>query len=152
MYLDPHGPVVSATDLTRFLACPHVTELDLAALRGQLVAPAGEDELLKVLFARGLEHEHKVVAGLRRDGVDVVDIDPDDDPLLRTREAMLRGAAVIYQATFFDGRWRGHADFLLRRGDRPGRCGLVLRRRRHQAGAAVEGGRPAADVGIRRSG
>ena len=27
---------------------------------------------------------------------------------------MRAGADVIYQATFFDGRWRGHADFLLR--------------------------------------
>ena len=27
---------------------------------------------------------------------------------------MRRGTEVIYQATFFDGRWRGHADFLLR--------------------------------------
>ncbi len=27
---------------------------------------------------------------------------------------MQQGADVIYQATFFDGRWRGHADFLLK--------------------------------------
>ena len=27
---------------------------------------------------------------------------------------MRKGVDVIYQATFFDGRWRGHADFLLR--------------------------------------
>ncbi|MFI5226982.1 MAG: TM0106 family RecB-like putative nuclease [Candidatus Limnocylindrales bacterium] len=31
-----------------------------------------------------------------------------------TLDAMRRGVEVIYQATFFDGRWRGHADFLLR--------------------------------------
>ena len=34
-----------------------------------------------------------------------------------TIEAMASGADVIYQATFFDGTWRGHADFLLRRDD-----------------------------------
>ena len=28
---------------------------------------------------------------------------------------MRAGADVVYQATFFDGTWRGHADFLLRR-------------------------------------
>src|SRR4029450_3968304 len=28
-----------------------------------------------------------------------------------------------FQATFFDGRWRGHADFLLRRDDRPSDLG-----------------------------
>ena len=38
---------------------------------------------------------------------------------------MARGADVIYQATFFDGTFRGHADFLLRvdAADRPSRCG-----------------------------
>ena len=36
----------------------------------------------------------------------------------RTLDAMRGGADVIFQATFFDGRWRGHADFLFRV-DRP---------------------------------
>ena len=38
---------------------------------------------------------------------------------------MAAGADVIYQATFFDGTWRGHADFLLRIDDptRPSRFG-----------------------------
>ena len=36
-----------------------------------------------------------------------------------TLEAMRDGADVIFQATFFDGRWRGHADFLFKRPDRP---------------------------------
>src|SRR3954451_3900039 len=42
-----------------------------------------------------------------------------------TIEAMAAGADVIYQATFFDGTFRGHADFLLRveAPDRPSRWG-----------------------------
>ncbi len=36
-----------------------------------------------------------------------------------TLDAMRDGADVIFQATFFDGRWRGHADFLFKRPDRP---------------------------------
>ena len=36
-----------------------------------------------------------------------------------TLDAMRSGADVIFQATFFDGRWRGHADFLFKRPDRP---------------------------------
>jgi uncharacterized protein len=40
-----------------------------------------------------------------------------------TAAAMRSGADVIFQATFFDGRWRGHADFLLRREDRPSDLG-----------------------------
>ena len=34
---------------------------------------------------------------------------------------MRAGADVVYQATFFDGTWRGHADFLLRRATSPTR-------------------------------
>src|SRR3954463_12660923 len=37
-----------------------------------------------------------------------------------TIRAMHGGADVVYQATFFDGTWRGHADFLLRRDHEPG--------------------------------
>ncbi len=42
-----------------------------------------------------------------------------------TIEAMAAGTDVIYQATFFDGTFRGHADFLLRvdAPDRPSRWG-----------------------------
>ena len=51
-----------------------------------------------------------------------------------TTPAMRAGADVIYQATFFDGRWRGHADFLLRvERPQPGPRGMELRGRRHQA-------------------
>ena len=32
---------------------------------------------------------------------------------------------MIFQATFFDGRWRGHPDFLVRRDDRPSDLGDV---------------------------
>ena len=38
----------------------------------------------------------------------------------QTLTAMRAGADVVYQATFFDGTWRGHADFLLRRDHEPG--------------------------------
>src|SRR5262249_58297172 len=42
-----------------------------------------------------------------------------------TAEAMAEGLDVVYQATFFDGAWRGHADFLSRvdSPDRPSRFG-----------------------------
>ncbi len=36
------------------------------------------------------------------------------DAARRTTEAMQAGAEVIYQGTFFDGRFRGHSDFLER--------------------------------------
>ena len=63
------------------------------------------------------------------------------------------GADVIYQATFFDGRWLGYADFLLQRGGRRASIGLVdgIRGRGHEARASRQGGRRAPDLLVRRS-
>ena len=122
--------IVSATDLTRFLACRHLTSLDLAVALGERPQPERADEALEVLFRRGLEHERAYLERLRGSGLDVVEIalEGNDRRTLEraeraTADAMAGGADVIYQATFFDGCWRGHADFLLKRTDRPGRWG-----------------------------
>ncbi|MDT4908875.1 MAG: hypothetical protein QOI69_2116 [Pseudonocardiales bacterium] len=129
MYKSDDMLFVSPTDLTKYLACRHLTHLDLAVARGELTPPAkGTDEMLEVLFTKGNEHEHRYLQSLRDRGRVVVEIaHPKGDAAalraaeLATENAMAARADVIYQATFFDGRWRGHADFLLRRDDRPGR-------------------------------
>ena len=66
---------------------------------------------------------------------------------------MAAGADVIYQATFFDGTWRGHADFLLRvdDADAPVALGPVpLRGRRHEARPPRQGQRGPPDLLVRR--
>ncbi len=69
-----------------------------------------------------------------------------------TVAAMESGADVVFQATFFDGRWRGHADFLVRNDERPSGLGVVeLRHRRHEARAPGQGGGDHPDVRLRRS-
>jgi len=124
--------LVSATDLTRFLACRHLTRLDLEVARGERRAPVEADDGLEVLRRRGLAHEAAYVAALRDRGLRVVEITAADRihgrAALRAAEeatvaAMADGADVVYQATLVDGAWRGHADLLLRRPDRPGRWG-----------------------------
>jgi uncharacterized protein len=121
--------VVSPTDLTKFLACRHLTALDQAVALGERPPPPGGGEALEVLFRRGIAHEQAYLDRLRGDGRRVVAI--DTEPARRgpaglreaeaaTVAAMAAGADVVYQGTFFDGVWRGHADFLLRRDDRPG--------------------------------
>jgi predicted RecB family nuclease len=120
---------VSPTDLTKYLACRHATRLDLAVARGKLQRPEqGTDEMLESLFARGMEHERNYLQILRERGLSIVELPQPErdaaslrDAEMRTEAAMASGAEVIYQATFFDGKWRGHADFLIRRSDRPGR-------------------------------
>lgn len=120
--------VLSATDITRHVACPHITTLDLDVAEGRLEAPpAGADAQLELIFSRGRAHEAAYLEQLRRNRPRVVEI-PQEGRTLADRErltveAMRSGADVVYQATLFDGAWVGFADFLLRNDERPSRLG-----------------------------
>ena len=120
--------VLSPTDLTKHVACPHITTLDLLALD----TPAAElgatdpDDALNLVFAKGLEHEADYLQALRDRGLSVVEIEgfgrDREAAEAATLQAMRDGVDVVYQATLFDGQWVGHADFLLRT-DRPSLLG-----------------------------
>ena len=110
--------MVSAHDVNNYIACEHLTTLDLKALRGELERPterAGEAELLAKL---GDEHERSYLRRLLADWRQVTTIErgPGRDGVARaaaeTEAAMARGDEVIYQATFFDGVGLGYADFV----------------------------------------
>jgi uncharacterized protein len=132
MQLVDGKPVFAATDLVGYLACEHLAGLELAALAGLVEKPVRLDPEMDLIAKRGLEHERRYLAGLEAEGRRVTLIEeyaapPDRGARLRaaaaaTEEAMRRGADAIYQATFFDGRWLGLADFLLRVG-RPSSLG-----------------------------
>jgi predicted RecB family nuclease len=115
--------VVSPTDLAKFLACRHLTTLDLAVADGRRGKPwVRPDELLQLLFAKGTEHETRVLEAMGADSEVVVIDGPLPEAVAATQAAIARGAERIYQAAFLhDGR-RGHADFLIRT-DRPSRLG-----------------------------
>src|SRR6202521_3113401 len=121
--------IVSPSDLTGFLECEHLTQQELAAARGEIGPPERKDPELEVLTRRGLEHEARQLAELRASHRRVVEfpcpegtIDGLTQAHAQTVPAMQEGADVIYQGTFFDGRWRCHPDFLLRL-DRPSKLG-----------------------------
>lgn len=117
-------PVYAATDLVGFLACTHRLALERAALAGLVKKPMREDPTIDLIARRGIAHEQRYLADLRAEGGSVIEIERDGsiadagDALraaaAETEAAMRSGADVIYQATFFDGTWRGHADFLLK--------------------------------------
>ena len=120
--------IVSATDLVGYLACDHLATLELGRVQDLWEKPIRTDDpTIELIQAKGDLHEADYLASLRADGLDVVEIATGDlrtpDQLRAaqalTLEAMQDGADVIFQATFFDGRWRGHADFLFKRPDRP---------------------------------
>jgi uncharacterized protein len=116
--------VFSATDLVGFLACEHLTALELAAAARLVERPMRPDPELDVLVERGLQHEQRYLADLEAAGRKVTRLPVDTTiedrgerlhrAAAETEAAIRRGDDVIYQATFFDGRWLGHADFLLR--------------------------------------
>jgi uncharacterized protein len=122
--------IVSATDLVGYLACDHLVTLELQAAAGERKRPIRNDPELDLIRRRGFEHEAAHLGALREAGRSIHEIETRDATTpaeLRAAEAetfaaMRAGRDVIFQATFFDGRWRGHADFLLRV-DRPSLLG-----------------------------
>ncbi|HET7027514.1 MAG TPA: TM0106 family RecB-like putative nuclease [Candidatus Limnocylindrales bacterium] len=114
--------IASATDLVNFLECDHLTTLELGRLEGLWERPHQRtDPTVVLLQERGDAHEHAYLDRLRAEGRDVVEIPRpgrESDDLraaeAETVEAMRRGVGAIYQATLFDGRWLGFADFLIR--------------------------------------
>src|SRR3954470_2144483 len=113
--------LLSPTDLTKHLACAHVTTLDLLALGGRRdLGAAAPDDALQLVFRKGMEHESAYLQRLRVSGRSVVEVPTRFDLEGRrqseaeTVAAMREGVDVVYQATFFDGRWGGQADFLVR--------------------------------------
>src|SRR6476660_1159458 len=110
--------VVSATDLVGYLACDHLLTLELERIAGLRDKPVRYDPELELLQERGDRHEHDYLERLRAEGRSIVEIPPElrsartPDELraaaTATEAAMRDGADVVFQATFFDGRWRGH--------------------------------------------
>jgi len=107
-----------ATNLADFLACRHLTSLDLAEAAGEIQRDFYDDPGLKLLEELGLRHEQAYLTELESQGRAIVAIPTEGiswaDAASLTREAMRNGAETIYQATFLDGDWGGRADFVVR--------------------------------------
>ncbi len=122
--------VYSASDLNDYLECKRLTELEALVARKKLPRPDPQDERAELIRRKGEEHERRHLDGLvERYPGEVVQFDraqPGVEEYRRaemaTLEAMQRGTRIVYQATFFDGRFIGHADFL-RRVEKPSSLG-----------------------------
>ncbi|MBA3383708.1 MAG: TM0106 family RecB-like putative nuclease, partial [Actinobacteria bacterium] len=106
----------SPSALANYLACPHLTTLDLAVRRGELERPFRVNRHAELIREKGQEHEDAYLAAL---GDDVVRIEKPweigwEVAAEATAQAMRDSAPVIYQATFVDGSWRGLSDFVER--------------------------------------
>ncbi|HKU85164.1 MAG TPA: TM0106 family RecB-like putative nuclease [Casimicrobiaceae bacterium] len=112
--------LLSPSDLNDFVECGHRTTLARQVALGERAKPHVADEGAKLLADKGMAHELEFLARMRDDGRDVVEISIGENwdfetAAAHTVTAMRAGADVIAQATFVDGRWRGRADFLLKK-------------------------------------
>jgi predicted RecB family nuclease len=115
--------VYAASDLNNFLECEHLTALDRLVALGRKAAPERDDPQAELLARKGDEHEKRYLETLRDSRASGVTefLRPQDRSFAgfeaaqqETIAAMERGDALIYQATFFDGVFLGHPDFLRR--------------------------------------
>ena len=114
MELADDGLHLSATDLANFLACRHLTQLDLGRVHKRIAPPPRfqwQLDEVDLLRERGDKHEAAYVETLAASGV-VARLETRSQAA--TERAMRSGAAVIVQATLGEGRWRGRADVLRR--------------------------------------
>src|SRR5262249_5149406 len=106
---------LSASRLNDFLGCPHQVALWLAGIE----AESGPDATLQLIRDKGFEHEAAVLARLEKLQGPAERIPPDaslTDRARLTREAIERGAALIYQGALNKEAWLGFPDFLVRAG------------------------------------
>ncbi|HEY6275124.1 MAG TPA: TM0106 family RecB-like putative nuclease, partial [Streptosporangiaceae bacterium] len=115
---------LAASDVANFLACPHLTRLDLLRAHGGLRPPQAYDIGFQELISRGEAHEQDVLGRFRAAGHEIVTIGdgPDAETAKATARAMGRGADIIYQGVLLAGPGAGdpallgRPDFLIRAG------------------------------------
>ena len=114
-------------DLGNFVACEHLTQLELAAVLGETTRPSFSNAYVDLIAHKGAEHERNFLEALRDAGNAVIEVGLDGDRNFAvaaeiTATAMRAGSKYIYQAAFLIDEWHGIADFL-ERIDRPSALG-----------------------------
>jgi len=107
---------LSATDLMRFMGCPHATTLDLAHMRGRGPEPGENTEDAALLQKQGDAHEAAHLEHLKEAGRTVMEIERGKlgENAEATRAALTAGPDVVFQGAFLSGNWGGWSDFLER--------------------------------------
>ncbi|MGH3559045.1 MAG: PD-(D/E)XK nuclease family protein, partial [Mycobacterium sp.] len=125
MFMDGDRIIYSASDLAAASRCEYALLRDFDAKLGWGPRVAVSDELLARTAVLGDEHEQRRLDQLREEFGDAVVVMGRPAytaagltaAAAATRRAMADGAPVVYQATMFDGRFVGFADFLVRDGE-----------------------------------
>src|SRR6476646_7969191 len=114
MHVSENGSIrLSPSDLTAYLACPHLTTLSHEVALGGQKRPYTREALAELIAQKGDLHEARYLEFLREQGRQVVEIELPreagafDAAHEATVAAMRDGAEIIYQATFSRAGWRG---------------------------------------------
>src|SRR5688500_6728677 len=102
----------SPSALTAFLACQHLTSLELAAARGEVARPAVDNAQAELIRRKGEEHERAYLRELYARGLGVHDVELGDEldwerASAETEQALADGVDVVYQGVFVHDGWRG---------------------------------------------
>jgi predicted RecB family nuclease len=105
--------VFSPSDLNDFLECEHLSALELARARGELVRPDTDNAQVELIRRKGEEHEAAYLEQSRLEGREIA----SPAGAAETEAAIRAGADVVFQAAFDHDGWVGYADFLERQPD-----------------------------------
>ena len=117
MRLTDAGLRTSASDLADFLACRHLTRLNLLDVRGRIKGPKNFDVGFQALLERGEAHEAAVLARFRDRGLEVLEVDGEltaAEAAAATRDAILDSVDAVFQGVLIDDRQIGRPDFIVR--------------------------------------
>ena len=108
----------SASDIANFLECEHLTYLDRLNLDQPMQKTANSEDAV-LIQNKGLKHEADYLSLLKATYPNVVNVIERvgeaaslTDKVQATIDAIKEGADVIFQATFLNQQFLGHADFL----------------------------------------
>lgn len=116
--------VLGATDLSDYVACEHLTQLEIRRAHGEQL-PRSRTALAELLATLGGEHETQWVEERTASGEKVHSFDPEatrrattlaelEHAAADTATVMRAGTKILYQPFFFDDTWQARADFLVR--------------------------------------
>ncbi len=133
MFLIDNTIVYSASDLSAAAGCELAVLRTLDRKLGRVVQESESDAMLQRVAHLGEAHEARVLTDYREahgswtparaGGVAEIAVTRDYSAaslrarLDETLAALRGGADVVFQGSFFDGRFHGRSDFLVRRGD-----------------------------------
>jgi predicted RecB family nuclease len=116
---------LSATDVSNHLACRHLTELELSAIRGEREVPKWAAPDIEIIRQLGERHEAKYLKLVEEAVATFVNLKGFDElkAIDETRRAMEAGTDAIAQGALLHGRWFGRPDVLRKVKGKPSRFG-----------------------------